>query len=65
MIKITGNEGFDIFIMQSDENRQKVLELMNNYELELYDALAALNLRPDDFTALDWADLKIKNRRFI
>ena len=57
MINTTGNQGFDIFIMQSDENRQKVINLLyQGYDLESILDYYRLNI--SDFTTLDWENLQ-------
>lgn len=53
------NNGFDYFIMQSDENKQKVLEIAEaNPIASLNSILRALNLNRRDFTDLDYHTLE-------
>lgn len=53
------NNGFDYFIMQSDENKQKVLEIAEtNPMVSLSSILRALNLSRRDFTDLDYHTLE-------
>lgn len=53
------NNGFDYFIMQSDENKQKVLEVAEaNPIASLNSILRALNLSRRDFTDLDYHTLE-------
>lgn len=53
------NNGFDYFIMQSDENKQKVLEIAEaNPMVSLSSILRALNLNRRDFTDLDYHTLE-------
>lgn len=53
------NNGFDYFIMQSDENKQKVLEIAEvNPTVSLSSILRALNLSRHDFTDLDYHTLE-------
>lgn len=53
------NNGFDYFIMQSDENKQKVLEIAEaNPRVSLSSILRALNLSRRDFTDLDYHTLE-------
>lgn len=53
------NNGFDYFIMQSDENKQKVLEIAEaNSMVSLSSILRALNLSRRDFTDLDYHTLE-------
>ena len=56
MINITGNQGFDIFIMQSDENKQKV-ERYLRAGVSLPKSLMMLHLTKSDFTDSDWKRL--------
>ncbi|MGN0992818.1 MAG: hypothetical protein ACI4PE_02730 [Bacilli bacterium] len=58
MINITGNQIFNIFIMQSEVNKQKVLNYTKrNFTLELDEILNILNLRKSDFTDYDYQEL--------
>ncbi len=51
--------GFDYFIMQSDRNKQKVLEVAEaNPIASLNSILRALNLSRRDFTDLDYLTLE-------
>lgn len=51
--------GFDYFIMQSDKNKQKVLEVAEaNPIASLNSILRALNLSRRDFTDLDYLTLE-------
>lgn len=51
--------GFDYFIMQSDRNKQKVLEVAEaNPIASLNSILGALNLSRRDFTDLDYLTLE-------
>ena len=53
------NNGFDYFIMQSDENKQKVLEIAEANPMASLDSiLRALNLNRRDFTDLDYLTLE-------
>lgn len=51
--------GFDYFIMQSDRNKQKVLEVAEANPMASLDSiLRALNLNRRDFTDLDYLTLE-------
>lgn len=51
--------GFDYFIMQSDRNKQKVLEVAEANPIASLDSiLNALNLSRRDFTDLDYLTLE-------
>ena len=53
------NNGFDYFIMQSDKNKQKVLEVAEaNPIASLNSILRTLNLSRRDFTDLDYLTLE-------
>lgn len=53
------NNGFDYFIMQSDKNKQKVLEIAEANPMASLDSiLRALNLNRRDFTDLDYLTLE-------
>lgn len=58
MISITGNKGFDFFIMQSNDNKQKVKRDCDYYfQGDLRKCLLFYNLQKSDFTDSDWSDL--------
>lgn len=49
------NQMSSYFIMQSDENKQKVEQLMENYpDLWLNEAMCKLGLNKSDFTDIDY-----------
>ena len=58
MFNITGNMGLDLFIVQSDANKQKVMrQCQYYYGGDLIRCIYALGLHTSDFTDSDWRDL--------
>lgn len=54
---MTGFEGIDIFIMQSQENFENVVKYMRTWGCDLHDALSHFKLNENDFTDADWIEL--------
>lgn len=59
MINITGNKSLDLFIMQSDENKQRVIHDCGYYfQGDLIRCIYSLGLHTTDFTDSDWRELE-------
>lgn len=55
MFNITGIQALDLFIIQSAQNRQKVIaELANSMDLDIENVLLCNKLTRADFTDEDW-----------
>lgn len=50
-------DAFDTFVLVSAKNKEKVLHYYNEYGMNLYEILEVLNLKPGDFTGIDWSEL--------
>lgn len=58
MFNITGNQVFDLFIITSDNNKQKVLNMKEQYPfLSIEDIFEKLEFKRSDFTDLDYKTL--------
>lgn len=58
MFNITGNQAFDLFIITSDNNKQKVLNMKEQYPfLSIEDIFEKLEFKRSDFTDLDYKTL--------
>ena len=55
MFNITGIQALDLFIVQSAQNRQKVIaELANSADIDVENVLLCNKLTRADFTDSDW-----------
>lgn len=55
MFNITGIQALDLFIVQSAQNRQKIIaELANSTDIDVENVLLCNKLTRADFTDSDW-----------
>ena len=59
MISITGIQGLDYFIMNSDELKTEVIDTWErvNRQLSLEEILDIMKINKSDFTSTDWQDM--------
>ena len=55
MFNITGIQALDLFVIQSTQNRQKIIaELANSTDMDVENVLLCNKLTKADFTDEDW-----------
>lgn len=59
MISITGIQGLDYFIMDSDKLKAEVIDTWErvNRQLSLEEILDIMKIDKSDFTSIDWRDM--------